>query len=434
METSSRLWRWQCLTAATLLVGYSGYYICRSNLSVAAPALLTDGTLGLDRSAIGSIASMGIVAYALGKSITGIAGDFLGGRWLFLGGMGLAVVATIGFSASSSVPMLLACWIVNRFVQSAGWGGLTKTAAHWFPANRYGAVMSFLSLSFLFGDAAGRFLLGQLMLGGMGWRSVFVAAAAALAVIAFASAAVLRDSPADVGLPVPDVSRDNLFGAAGDASRPQGLRDLLTPYVSSLSFWLVCGLSLGMTLVREAFNTWIPAYLVDAHRLLPADAARASAIFPLIGGVSCLVVGVVADRLGSRHRVTIIAPAMALCAAALGLLAIGTIRHDLQLSLAAIGATALCLLGPYTLLAGAIAMDMGGRKGSATAAGLIDTAGYAGGTLSGYAVGRLAEAGGWAAVFGVLAAVAGGVALVAGFYWATLRHRPWVPMANQGVS
>jgi OPA family glycerol-3-phosphate transporter-like MFS transporter len=66
-------------------------------------------------------------------------------------------------------------------------------------------------------------------------------------------------------------------------------------------------------------------------------------------------------------------------------------------------------------------MDMGGRKGSATAAGLIDTAGYAGGTLSGVAVGRLAESGGWGAVFNVMAALAAGVGMIAAGY--CLEHR-----------
>ena len=102
---------------------------------------------------------------------------------------------------------------------------------------------------------------------------------------------------------------------------------------------------------------------------------------------------------------------------------IATQRQDLTLSLIAIGATAFCLLGPYTLLAGAIAMDMGGRKGSATAAGLIDTAGYAGGTLSGFAVGRLADTGGWAAVFNVMAALAAGVGVIAAGYCVEHRRR-----------
>lgn len=417
----SQLKQWQLVTGAALLVGYSGYYLCRSNLSVAVPALVADPAAGVDRAAIGLISSAGILAYAAGKSITGVAGDFLGGRTLFLGGLFLSVAATLAFSASAGLPLFLICWMINRFVQSAGWAGLTKTAAHWYPARRYGTVMSLLSLSFLFGDAAGRYVLGGLLTDGMTWRGIFLAAGGILAIIGVLVAMTLRASPTDMGLPEPPVNANNLYGDGGAASAPAGLADLLTPYLASPSFWMVCGLSFGMTLIRESFNIWIPVYLTDAHGLAQGAAAQYSAVFPLVGGVSSIVVGVVTDRLPGGNRVGLLVPAMALCTLSLVGLVIATSQQDLTLSLVAIGATAFCLLGPYTLLAGAIAMDMGGRKGSATAAGLIDTAGYAGGTLSGFAVGQLADSGGWGAVFNVMALLAAGVGVLAAGY--CVEHR-----------
>jgi len=420
---ASRLLRWQTVTGAVLLIGYSGYYLCRSNLSVAVPALVADPAAGVDRAAIGWIASAGIVAYAAGKSITGVAGDFLGGRRLFLAGLFLSVMATAAFSVSAGMPALTLWWVVNRFVQSAGWGGVTKTAAHWYPASRYGTVMSVLALSYLFGDAAGRYALGSLLAGGVAWRGLFAVAAGVLAAIGIVSLWLLKSSPRDLGLREPDVNVDNVFGRDGGESTPSGLGDLLKPYMTSLSFWLVCGLSFGMTLIREAFNAWVPIYLVDAHGLAPGAAAQVSAVFPLLGGISCLAAGTMTDRRRRRNRVALMVPAMALCAVALAALAIGTAQHDLTLSVVAIGATALCLLGPYTLLSGAIAMDIGGRKGSATAAGLIDSAGYAGGTLSGFAIGRLALVGGWASVFNTMAALAAVVAVIAIGYCVEYRSR-----------
>ena len=419
----ARLRRWQWLTGAALLVGYSGYYLCRSNLSVVVSALAADPAAGVDRASIGLISSAGIVAYALGKSVTGVAGDFLGGRAFFLGGLFVSVAATVAFSASAGLPMFLLFWMINRFAQSAGWAGLTKTAAHWFPARRYGLVMSALSLSFLFGDAAGRYLLGGLVTAGLTWRAVFIAAAIALTAIGVVVAITLRGSPRDVGLPEPEVSANNVFGKDGAASTPASIGDLLRPYLESVSFWLVCGLSFGMTLIREAFNTWVPAYLVDAHQLAPGVAAQYSALFPFLGGLSAIAIGVSSDRMRGGNRVTLIVPAMVICTLSLVALAIATERGDLRLAMMAIAATAFSLLGPYTLLAGAIAMDMGGRRGSATAAGLIDTAGYAGGTLSGFAVGQLAQSGGWAPVFNILAVLAGGVAAIAFAYCIDHRRR-----------
>lgn len=417
----TRLSRWQLTTGLSLLVGYSGYYICRSNLSVAGPLMMAAGTGSLDRATIGLLSSAGVLAYAAGKSLTGVAGDFLGGRALFLGGLFLSVLATLGFAVSSTVPLLLGFWVCNRFVQSAGWGGLTKMAAHWFPARRYGTVMSVLSLSFLFGDAVGRYVLGLMLSNGTSWRGLFVGAAGILGVIGLIDLLLLNDSPRDLGLPEPSVSASNLFGADGAGSTPSSLGDLLRPYATSLSFWLVCALSLGMTLVREGLNTWIPTYLVDVHHLTPGDAARYSALFPFVGGVSALLVGVMTDRVATSQRVGLIVPAMALSAVSLAVLASGAEPGPLWLSLAALAAASLGLLGPYTMLAGAMAVEMGGRRGSATAAGLIDTAGYIGGALSGSLFATLATESGWSAVFGAMALVSAAVAIVgasyAGLHW-----------------
>jgi OPA family glycerol-3-phosphate transporter-like MFS transporter len=79
----------------------------------------------------------------------------------------------------------------------------------------------------------------------------------------------------------------------------------------------------------------------------------------------------------------------------------------------AIIGVAFWLLGPYSLLAGAVALDFGGRRGSATAAGLIDTAGYLGAVLSGFAVGRIVETSGWPSAFRALAAVAAATLMAA---------------------
>src|SRR5262249_32981255 len=159
------------------------------------------GDRGVDRAGLGLIVSAGILAYALGKVVTGVAGDFLGGRVSFVGGMILSTIATVAFRLSRALPLFLLILGVDWFVPSVGWGALVKLAAPWFEPATYGTVMAGLSLSFLFGDAAGRFVLGRLMQGGMMWRGVFLTAAGTLGLIGLASWILLRDGPAAVGLP-----------------------------------------------------------------------------------------------------------------------------------------------------------------------------------------------------------------------------------------
>ena len=64
------------------------------------------------------------------------------------------------------------------------------------------------------------------------------------------------------------------------------------------------------------------------------------------------------------------------------------------------------LLGPYSFLTGVLSLDFGGKRGSSTAAGLADTAGYLGAILSGYGIGTIAEEHGWSGAFQALGTVA----------------------------
>src|SRR5262249_2129855 len=231
-----RLWRWQLVTVWALLLGYTGYYLCRSDLAVATPLLLAQSdALGLDRTTIGAIQSIGVLCYAAGKLVGGVVGDFVGGRLMFLFGLFGAVAATVVFGTSSTVIMFTVAWAANRLFQSGGWSGIVKIVSFWFPARRYGTVMAVISLSFLFGDALGRYLLGQLIAFGLDWRALFMCAAGVVAVVGLFEAFVLRTSPRERGLDEPDVSTRNVYGERGEAGTPDGLADLLQPYLKSPS-------------------------------------------------------------------------------------------------------------------------------------------------------------------------------------------------------
>src|ERR1700691_6363875 len=70
-----------------------------------------------------------------------------------------------------------------------------------------------------------------------------------------------------------------------------------------------------------------------------------------------------------------------------------------------VGLVGFSLLGPYSYLAGAMSLDFGGERGSATAAGIIDGFGYLAGWISGDTVARISVTFGWRIAFETLAAV-----------------------------
>ena len=234
---------------------------------------------------------------------------------MFLFGLFASVVCTVlfalapifaeplvGFAERLALPIavllpFLAIWALNRFVQSMGWGGLVQIASRWFAPSRMATVMGVLSMSFLVGDAAARLFLGGVIGAGFGWRGVFYAAAIVLAGIGILALFTLRNRPGDLGLPEPPPAPENVYGA--DAGRERiAFSRLLLPLLANSTFWLVCLMNAGFTLIRETFGLWNPQYLTEVAKLHPDDAAMASLAFPLAGAFSVLLAGWLVDRAG----------------------------------------------------------------------------------------------------------------------------------------
>lgn len=410
---------WHWCTIVLLALGYSGYYFCRSDLSVVLPDLIRDLaqrgiTPGQAQIRLGFIASLGTIAYAFGKFFSGVLADSGGGRRNFVGGMAGSIVFTLVFVLNGGFPIFTLAWIGNRLFQSQGWAGLVKVSSRWFSYSTYGSVMALVSLSFLFGDAGCRWAMSRLLAHGVGWRGVFLFAAGCLAVLLFINLLLLRETPLERGLAAPQVNPRNVYAAAkGDGKERLEIKAILRPLLSSVAFWLVCALAFGTTLLRETFNLWTPTYFVQYVGLSSSVAASRSALFPLCGGLSVLLGGYLSDKLGPGGRNIIVVAGMAGCTVCLVLFGFVPSHGDPLPATLLVAVSGFMLLGPYSYLAGAMSLDFGGEHGSATAAGIIDGFGYIAGWISGDTVARISVTFGWRNAFETLAAVSLLTAVVA---------------------
>jgi OPA family glycerol-3-phosphate transporter-like MFS transporter len=414
--------RWQAATLILLFVGYSGYYLCRSNLSVAKPLMVNDlMAQGVDKldaqkqigDMVGRLFTWGTLAYALGKFGFGAVGDLLGGRRNFLGGMGGAVLFTALFALGGGLPIFLFAWVANRLVQSAGWPGMVKIAGRWFDYRSHGTALGFLSLSYLFGDAAARAFMARMIRLGLGWHGLFFVNAVVLFVILVVCYLFLKESPGAIGAVEGSASPTNVYGTGETLN----LLGLLRPLLTSPAFWCVCLLSLALTFLRETFGNWNPTYFKEAAGFSDADAADLSAAFSFLGGCSVIAAGLLSDRLGFFGRGIVLFLGLLLSALLLALLSQVSASEHPYRAAALVLVTAFTLIGPYSYLAGAVALDFGGKKGGATASGFIDGVGYLGGMAAGTAVVELVQARGWPLAWAALAAVAMASCLVAAIYW-----------------
>src|SRR5436309_4779708 len=306
LATPARSLRYgQLRTIVLLFGGHAACDYCRVDLAGATPLLVEElGRYGVGHGEalvrIGSMTSLGVLAYALGKLFLTGLGDYWGGRRNFLIGVGGAMLFTLCFAAGGGVPVFTLAWLGNRLTQSLGWAGLIKVSSRWFDYSSYGSIIGILSISYLIGDAAARQQMGMLIERGYGWRALFVLAAIAAAIMLIACLLWLRESRTELGHTEAKPNPLNLFAAT--QSRPASVGALLLPLLRSRAFLLVCLLSFTCTIIRETFNTWTPLYLRDHLGYSMSHSAGMSAIFPGVGAASVLLAGWLSDRLGLNGR------------------------------------------------------------------------------------------------------------------------------------
>lgn len=427
----------QVRTVVLLFCGYAACYYCRADLSVATPLIADElAKRGFSHGEalvrIGGITSLGVAAYAIGKLFLTGLGDYWGGRRNFLIGVGGAAAFTLLFALGGGLPLFTLAWIGNRLTQSVGWAGLIKVSSKWFNYSSYGSIAGLLSISYLVGDAAARQQMSVLLAHGYGWRALFAFAAIVAAAALLANFLWLRESRLDEGHPEAEPNPLNLFSTG--ESRPASVAALLGPLLKSRAFLLVCLLSFGCTIIRETFNSWSPQYLRDYVGYSVSDSAGMSAIFPAVGAVSVLLAGWLSDRLGLNGRSLLMTLGLAI--AAIALLALTTVPSGPGGALLAVTLIAVVffgLLGPYSYLGGAFALDFGGKQASAASSGIIDGIGYLGGVLAGDSMARVSVAFGWHGAFDVLAAVAFLTAVAALALVLTQEHHGYRRADHQAV-
>jgi len=395
----------------TLVVGYGAFYLCRANVESSFPLLAAD--FGFSKTQLGTLSSIPIATYAVGKVLMGAFGDVIGGKRLMLLATSGSVLATFAFGASSGLTAFVLFAALNRFFQSGGWSGAVSIVARRFDPPRHGLVMGVLSTSYELGNVLAILLCSAITRWLPGWRPLFFINPTIFAAVGVFVAVALSSGrgparPADA--PPSRSSADSAAepGAAGDET----IRAIVTSLAKKRAFWIAVVLSVLLTFLRVGFLTWTPTYLYELSRAtgkgVVSGAIAKSAIFSSAGVVAALVVGTLSDRFGPGRRAPVMAASLAVVVAIVAVLAHGQVRSPLVAALL-IGGVGLFLLGPYSLLAGALALDVSARRGAATAAGIIDGAGYLGASLAGVVLGGVADRWGWPAAFDVLA----GAALVA---------------------
>ena len=406
-----RGWRFRVFFAAWSM--YATFYLCRANISVAVPELqnLLGGGTATEKSIllVGAILTGTKLAYGFGQLINGLLGDRFGPRRVATVGMVISGCMNLAFGLAGSFPAFMGIWLVNGLAQATGAPSRIKMLANWFSPTQRGKMMGFLGTDYVVGNAVSWIMSGWLLTH-YGWRAVFFVPSGIMAFSALHFWWRARNAPEDVGLPTIE-SYEKLLSGEADAEAelgppPEGgdvhagwdfvvKQALLNPKV-----WIVGFAYFGVDLFRYGFLDWSFAYLIDQGAPV-GKAVLKIAMLPTVGALGIISSGWLTDKLGGR-RAPVISVMLIISAILAGVFRYTSQAGDegsMTISLVVLGGIGFFLYGPHLLMGATIAMDLGSRKASATASGVIDWLGYMGAAVAGIGTAWARNVWGWDGAF-----------------------------------
>jgi OPA family glycerol-3-phosphate transporter-like MFS transporter len=312
--------------------------------------------------------------------------------------MGYAVKNSLqgGLSSQSLLSILMVLYALNMYFQSFGAVAIVKVNAHWFHVSERGKFSGIFGIMI----ASGIFLAFDLnerilrMLKGSGaggtdpnWF-VFLVPGFVLAAFWLIELVFLRNRPLDAGFPNLDTGDASSGEADGPAHTGQLIKRILThPVILILALVEFC-----TGVLRNGVMHWFRIY---AKEQLKAGTGNGAAwdfalanwglllmIAGIIGGMSA---GYVSDLVFQSRRAPAAFFLYALLTACCGAMAFSL--QNAWFLVILVFLISVAVIGTHGLLSGTATMDFGGRKGAATAVGVIDGFVYLGTGLQSFALG-----------------------------------------------
>ena len=341
----------------------------------------------ISKEEIGLVYSALLFTYMLCMTPGGWFADRRGPR-LALGVMGLGsalfviLTGTVGLVAFSALTVLTLFLIVRSLMglfTAPIYPASCRVVAHWFPARQRASANGAIMAAALVGNACTFVVFGAL-LDRFDWPTAFAITGTVTAVVALLWIWYGRNRPEEH----PGVNEGELL-LIGEGPRPRELAAEPTRWRTLLRNRSLVLLTLSYAAIgyfEYLFYFWMHSYF-DEQLKVGEEASRLySMILSLSTAVGMVLGGSLSDFLargwGRRRARTAVVVAGMLTGSALlfvgvSVTHVGTIVACFALANAAVGATE----GPFW----ATAIELGGRQG-ATAAGIFNTGGNAGGVLS----------------------------------------------------
>jgi OPA family glycerol-3-phosphate transporter-like MFS transporter len=336
------------------------YYVNRFNYSPVIPLLKTD--LGISNTQAGWFMACFFIAYTVFQLPSGFLGDRFGPRKVLTGGALVSIIGNLIFSQGTTFEVLCLGQLVNGVGQAMGWTTALKLIVSWFPRSRRATAIGLFATCVTGGSSVG-FRLSGFLGHHLGWQGSFIIPPMMMALVAIVFWILVRDHPADKGLPE---FEDEIHLENQIKNDPRStLRLVLTHRV----LWSVAVVYFCFVYVQFGCLVWIPSLLKESYALSVDRASTISALVLLPGVFASPLAGFLSDHYFGGRRKPLILVGMTVLAGSTYLLSLGP---NIALASCFLAVVGLMIIMPDILLA-AYPSDILSRKLAATGMGFLTT-------------------------------------------------------------
>lgn len=407
IDQTYHYWRWHLMFA--MYVGYAGFYFTRKTFNYAVPQMITE--LGIDKNAIGMMATLFYITYGLSKFLFGIFSDKANPRHFMAIGLIMTGITNILFGLSTSVVIFTLLWVINACFQGWGWPPCSKLLTTWYSRNERGLWWSIWNTAHNMGGALVPIIIGYITLT-YHWQNGFFVMGILAIIIGCFLFWRLRNTPDKMGLPsVGQWRQDPLEIAQENEGKNLGWKIILHRYVFFNKYiWL---LALNYTLVyivRTAINDWGNIYLTEFYHYDLVSANSVLSLFEVGGFIGSLVAGWGSDKLFSSNRgqmALVFSIGIFFSITALWLMP----KENYMLQASLFFIVGFFVFGPQMLI-GMAAAECSHKQAAGSATGFVGLFAYLGAAIAGYPLALVLQSYQWTGFFIVIACSASAIALL----------------------
>lgn len=352
-------------------LAYSAVYICRMNLSVAAPILQSMEVM--TKAQIGWLSSAFFITYSLGQLFNGCLGDRLKAGNMICTGLLLAGICNVVIGALPPYAAILFLWAVNGYAQSMVWGPLLRAVSASFDKEKGRYIAALLVSSVAMGSVAG-IALASYFTSAMGVCFAFILPGCITLIVCGIVFFLFRPKEA--------VKTEKRSSLKQLLSKPEILFILITAMIHGV--------------LKDNINLWAPSYFVQTFHTSISGTAVYVLIIPLISLGGRLIYPAL-YKMSSQREHLVTRMSLAVSAAALLPLCLGAGSMVSAICLSIVAAAVSIV---NTSILSIYPMNFKREGSVSSVAGIMDFATYMGAGISSAVYGYVLEWFGFESMYG----------------------------------